>query len=139
MRSLGPHCTALLRLSDTFADDTNQGCVARAVHLTVEYGRHLDATGLPDQAETILHLCLNTATALLGEHHPDTLFTRHALAGVLDQRGQLDAAEAEYRAVHQAYRDLLGEHHPDTLDSRDVLVWIRRRLGKKYPDANSDT
>ena len=138
-RSLGPHCTALLRLSDTFADDTNQGCVARAVHLTVEYGRHLDATGLPDQAETILHLCLNTATALLGEHHPDTLFTRHALAGVLEQRGQLDAAEAEYRAVHQARRDLLGEHHPDTLDSRDVLVWIRRRLGKKYPDANSDT
>jgi len=99
----------------------------------------LGQRGQLDAAEAEYRAVHQARRDLLGEHHPDTLRTRHNLAWVLEQRGQLDAAEAEYRAVHQARRDLLGEHHPHTLDSRDALVWIRRRLGKKYPDADSDT
>jgi hypothetical protein len=63
---------------------------------------------------------------VLGDEHPDTLTTRHELAGVQRARGRLAAAEAEYRAVLDARRRVLGEEHPDTLASRWALILLPR-------------
>ncbi|MFF3326987.1 tetratricopeptide repeat protein [Streptomyces sp. NPDC002889] len=51
---------------------------------------------------------------LLGADHIDTLWTRHNLAWIAGQRGDFNAAEAEYRAVLNGQTHLLGEDHPHT-------------------------
>lgn len=62
---------------------------------------------------------------VLGAEHPATLWTRHNLAGVQAQRGDLAGAEAEYRAVLTGQTRVLGADHPDTLATKDALLALR--------------
>ena len=43
---------------------------------------------------------------------------RYRLAGVLQSQGQLEQAEAEYRAVLATETERLGVDHPDTMVTR---------------------
>ncbi|MGW8971315.1 tetratricopeptide repeat protein [Streptomyces platensis] len=65
---------------------------------------------------------------MLGCDHPHTLYTRHALAWVLGQRGHLAAAEAEYRAALDGQIRLLGEEHPHTRSTSRALGDLLRRI-----------
>ncbi|MCI2424411.1 tetratricopeptide repeat protein, partial [Saccharopolyspora sp. K220] len=71
--------------------------------------------GLMDEAYYAYRTALKVQSRVLGNDHPDTLATRHNLAGVLQGRGELAEAEAEYRAVLRAQQRILGDDHPDTL------------------------
>ncbi|WP_197022518.1 tetratricopeptide repeat protein, partial [Saccharomonospora piscinae] len=57
-------------------------------------------------------------TVTLGAAHPDTLTTRHSLAGTLRDLGLFEEARAECEAVLKARTDLLGPEHPSTLATR---------------------
>src|SRR5664280_2666483 len=48
---------------------------------------------------------------------------RYRLAGVLQSQGQLEQAEAEYRAVLAAETERLGVDHPDTLATRGQVAY----------------
>ncbi|WP_372495587.1 tetratricopeptide repeat protein, partial [Saccharopolyspora soli] len=55
---------------------------------------------------------------------------RHNLAGVLQGRGELAEAEAEYRAVLKTARRVLGDDNPSTLVARGNLASILRARQK---------
>ncbi|MCA6095546.1 tetratricopeptide repeat protein [Streptomyces sp. SCA3-4] len=71
---------------------------------------------------------LEDRARLLGCDHPHTLYTRHALAWVLGQRGDLTAAEAEYRAALEGQTRLLGEDHPHTRSTSRALDDLLLRI-----------
>ncbi|MFD5393442.1 tetratricopeptide repeat protein [Streptomyces sp. NPDC127097] len=71
---------------------------------------------------------LEDRSRTLGRDHPHTLYTRHALAWVLGQRGHLAAAEAEYRAALDGQIRLLGEEHPHTRSTSRALGDLLRRI-----------
>jgi len=70
---------------------------------------------------------LTDRTRVLGADHPDTLGTRHNLAGVQAQRGDLASAETEYRAMLTDRTRVLGADHPNTLNTKDALAALRAR------------
>jgi len=53
----------------------------------------------------------------LGDRHRDTLTSINNLASLLQDNGDLAAAEPLYREALQARRETLGDRHPDTLIS----------------------
>ncbi|MGC5311999.1 hypothetical protein, partial [Micromonospora zamorensis] len=61
-----------------------------------------------EQAETELRALFAARNTMHGEDHPATLATRYSLAGILRDRGELDQAELDYRAVLAAETRLLG-------------------------------
>jgi hypothetical protein len=48
----------------------------------------------------------------------------------LHAQGRLDEAEAEYRAVLEAFTRVLGADHPDTVDTRNNLGVVLETLGR---------
>ena len=61
---------------------------------------------------------------VLGEHHADTLKSRHNLAVVLQEQGKWQQAEEMHKEVLEVMRQVLGEHHPDTLSSLTNLSCV---------------
>src|SRR5664280_1843435 len=56
---------------------------------------------------------------------------RYRLAGVLQSQGQLEQAEAEYRAVLAAETERLGVDHPDTMVTRFELAGVLQQRGDR--------
>ena len=54
---------------------------------------------------------------------------RYRLAGVLQSQGQLEQAEAEYRAVLATETERLGVDHPDTMVTRFELAGVLQQRG----------
>ncbi|GAA3037106.1 hypothetical protein Aglo01_03070 [Actinokineospora globicatena] len=65
-----------------------------------------------------------------GPEHPDTLTSRDNLAQALAAMGRYDEAEAENRAVLEAFTRVLGSEHPYTLSSRENLEDVLNRKHK---------
>ncbi|MFJ7964400.1 tetratricopeptide repeat protein [Streptomyces sp. NPDC096324] len=92
--------------------------------------RHLRAKGLYRQARGELEAILAHQRVVLGDTHPDTLSTRHSLAGVLQDLGEVEQAGSELEAVLAHERVALGDTHPDTLITRHNLAGVLRDLGE---------
>ncbi|MFD4138435.1 FxSxx-COOH system tetratricopeptide repeat protein [Streptomyces sp. NPDC058572] len=61
----------------------------------------------------------------LGEEHPDTLHSTHALAVALYDLGRIAEARRMHEDTLERRRRVLGEDHPDTLQSaRDIAVTL---------------
>ena len=67
---------------------------------------------------------------VLGEDHPDTLWSAHNLAADLRQLGEVEAARELDEDTLARRRRVLGEDHPDTLWSADNLAVDLRHLGE---------
>ncbi|MFF1325742.1 GvpL/GvpF family gas vesicle protein [Streptomyces chartreusis] len=67
----------------------------------------------------------------LGADHPDTLTTRNNLAVVRVQRGDLEGAEADCRAVLADRTRTLGADHRDSGDSQRALDVLSRDVGDR--------
>jgi tetratricopeptide (TPR) repeat protein len=83
-------------------------------------------------AEDLARECIGAAGPL-GPDHPIVLTVRHELGGVLRERGQPAAAEAEYREVLEARAGLLGADHPatfGTLRQMSGALWDLDRLAE---------
>ena len=72
------------------------------------------------------------ALALLAAtpEHPDTLASRHNLAQALADLGWPEEAEAEHRAVLEAWTRVLGPEHPRVLTGRANLAQVLADLGR---------
>src|SRR5205807_581456 len=74
---------------------------------------------------------------VLGPEHPDTLFTRNNLAGVLDDQGKYAEAEAQDRELIKIEERVMGPEHPDTLWSRNNLA-VALNDQSKYGEAEAE-
>ncbi|MFF1768429.1 tetratricopeptide repeat protein [Streptomyces sp. NPDC058249] len=92
--------------------------------------RHLRVKGLYGQARGELEAVLAHRRVSLGDTHPSTLATRHNLAGVLRELGEVERARGELEAVLAHWRDALGDNHPSTLSARHSLALVLRGLGE---------
>ena len=91
--------------------------------------RYLQSQGMFEQACQQLQHVLAVRRRLLGEEHPDTLSTRHNLAGVLHDQGHLVPARAEYEQVWAARRRLQGGQEADTLTAQHELARVLHDQG----------
>ncbi|MFJ5643093.1 tetratricopeptide repeat protein [Streptomyces sp. NPDC093223] len=92
--------------------------------------RHLHVKGLYGRARSEYEAVLAHERDVLGDTHPDTLITRHDLAGVLRDLGEVEGARSEYEAVLAHERDVLSDTHPITLITRHDLAGVLRDLGQ---------
>ena len=66
---------------------------------------------------------------VLGADHPDTLATRHNLAGVIADAGDLVEARRRDEELLADRVRVLGADHPDTLTTRYNLAWVAGQAG----------
>ena len=111
--------------------------------------------GLYDAALPLQKRALATRRRVLGEDHPDTLFSINNMGSLLQDQGKLSEAEHYIRESLEKSRRVLGEEHLDTLLSisnlsvlllyegklgeaesyvREALEKRRRVLGEDHPD-----
>ena len=90
---------------------------------------HASDLGLPYEALT-LDVAVDALEGLLGPDHPDTLASRHNLAGAYREAGRLTEAIALYEQVLTDRIRVLGEDHPDTLASRHNLAYSYHAAGR---------
>ncbi|HEY1239847.1 MAG TPA: serine/threonine-protein kinase [Bryobacteraceae bacterium] len=86
--------------------------------------------GLYPEAQRQMERALALRRSLLGEAHPDTIFSLNNLGLVYLREGKYVAAEPLLRRAVEVRRRLLGEEHPDTLVSLDNLTELYQRQGK---------
>ena len=126
--ALAPHVFHVLQHLET-AKGCDSDVAAGACRAATLAARCHFGSGLYEQAETELRLVLKLACPLLGEQHYEVLATRHQLARVLHERGQLAQAAAELEIVLKARRRTLGEERRATLATRNQLAWTLRGQG----------
>ena len=90
---------------------------------------HASDLGLPYEALT-LDVAVDALERLLGPDHPDTLVSRHNLAGAYQKAGRLTEAIALYEQVLTDHTRVLGQDHPHTLTSRHNLAYAYQEAGR---------
>jgi tetratricopeptide (TPR) repeat protein len=127
-RLLQPHALDLFhRATTTDLPGQRVKDAARAANFAARY---LQVKGLFRQASSELEAVLAHGREIRGDTHLDTLTTRHNLAVVLCDLGELDRARGELESVLAHRCDILGGTHPDTLTTRHNLAWVLRELGE---------
>jgi tetratricopeptide (TPR) repeat protein len=128
-QAITPHAAYLLRMIAT-ADRTPDQIVEQSCHAATLAARYLHARGLYGPAHLEYRAVLDIAGRVLGDEHPDTLDCQRRLAGLIQDQGDLTAAESEFRTVLASQRRVIGEEHPDTLITRHVLAIVLRDRGE---------
>jgi tetratricopeptide (TPR) repeat protein len=82
------------------------------------------------EAQALLLKALEVRRRVLGEEHPDTLFSINNLAMLYRTGGQLDKAEPLLLKALEVRRRVLGEEHPNTLNSMNNLAVLYRDQGQ---------
>ena len=83
--------------------------------------RNATNLGMPQLALTLTD-SVTQARDSLGPEHPDTLASRHNLAGAYHDAGNLDEAIKLFEQSFKESVRILGPHHPHTLTSRHNLA-----------------
>jgi tetratricopeptide (TPR) repeat protein len=78
--------------------------------------------------------CLALRRDVLGERHPDTIFSMASLAVTYHAQGRYDEDEKISVEVLALRRDVLGERHPDTISSMASLATTYHAQGR-YDEA----
>ncbi|HSO24924.1 MAG TPA: tetratricopeptide repeat protein, partial [Chondromyces sp.] len=94
--------------------------------LAVQYGTLV----LYDKAMPLQERALATRRQVLGEEHPDTLYSISQMGILLQGMGKLDEAEQYYREALEKRRRVLGNEHPDTLISISNMDFLFQSQGK---------
>jgi eukaryotic-like serine/threonine-protein kinase len=92
--------------------------------LLQSFAASLRKVGLHGRAETAQLEALTIRSQHLGDNHPDTLTSRHALGLLRNDQGQIDEALSLLEAVSQGRLEQLGETHPTTLESVQSLALV---------------
>ncbi|KAJ6547814.1 hypothetical protein DFH09DRAFT_1505800 [Mycena vulgaris] len=82
------------------------------------------------KAEELKVVVLEKRRKILGENHPDTLWTMGSLASTYYNLGKLMEAEELEVVVLEKWRKILGENHPDSLHAMANLAITYHDLGK---------
>ena len=91
--------------------------------------RNATDLGMPQLALTLTD-SVTQAKDTLGPDHPDTLASRHNLAGAYHDAGKLDEAINLFEQSFKESARILGPHHPNTLTSRNDLAGAYHDAGK---------
>ena len=91
--------------------------------------RNATDLGMPQLALTLTD-SVTQARDTLGPDHPDTLASRHNLAGAYHDAGKLDEAINLFEQSFKECARILGPHHPNTLTSRNDLAGAYHDAGK---------
>nr|BEK63326.1 tetratricopeptide repeat protein [Kitasatospora purpeofusca] len=127
-RSLAPHILDAFERADLAGlDETTLLDLTLAVNVA---GRQLVTDGLHAQARTVLEAVRAAGSEHVGPTHPHTLITRHNLALVLRELGELVLARAEFEALLEVRRSLGGDTHVETLNTRHELASVLRDQGE---------
>ncbi|TQM82448.1 NB-ARC domain-containing protein [Saccharothrix saharensis] len=118
-----PHARALL---DHTHPDTDTEPLCR---LANDLGVYLDGQGDTTTAITLHTRAAHSHQRLRGPDHPDTLASRHNLAGAYESAGDLGRAIPLYEAVLADVERVLGPDHPSTLASRNNLAYAYHAAG----------
>jgi tetratricopeptide (TPR) repeat protein len=78
--------------------------------------------GVYPEAQRQIERALDLRRRVLGERHPDTLFSSNSLATVLERQGRFAQAEPLYSQVLELRRRVLGIEHPRTLKTMYSLA-----------------
>ncbi|KAK4077629.1 hypothetical protein Purlil1_12267 [Purpureocillium lilacinum] len=155
-RELWGECERYLRHAQRAAEwATLCGLEVEAAALLSRLSDYLYDRGRWSEKEPIDETAYEYRNKVLGEKHPDTIWSMAVLATTYHAQGRYDAAEKIYVDVLALRRDVLGDKHPDTIWSMaelaatyhtqgkydaaekiyvDVLALRRDVLGDKHPD-----
>ncbi|KAH7459878.1 hypothetical protein FOMA001_g19859 [Fusarium oxysporum f. sp. matthiolae] len=123
--------------------------------LLKKVSRFLHDRGRWREKESVDNRAWNLQRGVLGEKHPDTIWSMASLAATYDRQGRYNEAERLKDEALDLRREVLGEKHPDTIWSmaslaatyhaqgryheaegiyQEVLELRRAVLGEKHPD-----
>jgi hypothetical protein len=85
-------------------------------------------TVAPQRGEELFRALLSIQQTVLGQDNRVTLQTRHSLAVLLYERGDLLGARDEYRILLDTQRTLFGNDDRDTLRTRSTLALLLHDL-----------
>ncbi|GIF81653.1 hypothetical protein Cba03nite_30020 [Catellatospora bangladeshensis] len=111
-RLLTPHCLHLRRLVSS-APPADLATMHACADIAEQAARYLSATGRYEEAATEFDAILRLRARCSGSP-ASTLRTRHLIAETLRERGRLDEAEREFRAIYRQRHDLLRDVPEDT-------------------------
>jgi hypothetical protein len=74
---------------------------------------------------------------VLGDDHPDALWSMNSLAEIRRALGDLQGAHDLHEQTLSARRRVLGNDHPDTLSSMEKLAVVRRKLEGQEAELDS--
>ncbi|WP_326658752.1 tetratricopeptide repeat protein [Streptomyces canus] len=92
-------------------------------------GTSLGETGQISAARAHYQHITNTATARLGENHPDTLTAQSNLALWRGQMGDVTGSAESFTDLHKRMVRVLGRNHRDTLNVQGHLAALRGQAG----------
>jgi tetratricopeptide (TPR) repeat protein len=102
-----------------------------AIRLTI--GSAYRALGEYAEAQKHLLRSVQLRTSKLGADHPNTLTTKHNLAGLYKDQGKYAPAERLYKEVLAVRTTKLGADHPNTLATKNNLAVLYQNQGKYAP------
>lgn len=82
------------------------------------------------EALVLLNDVYRKREASLGNNHPSTLDTLHALAAILEMQGKYEEALEKHHSVLSQQKESLGNTHYSTLDTMNSIARIEERLGR---------
>ena len=97
--------------------------------LLQSFADSLRSIGLHGRAEIAQLEALALRSHHLGDNHPETLTSRHALGLLRNDQGNLDEALELIEAVNQARLEELGQKDPATLEAMESLALVHIGLG----------
>ncbi|MEK2492751.1 tetratricopeptide repeat protein [Kitasatospora purpeofusca] len=126
LRSLAPHILDAFEQADLAGlEESTLLELALAVNVA---GRQLLTDGLRAQARSVFEALRAAECEYVEPAHPCTFITRHNLALVLRDQGDLAQAREELEAVLAVETERLGADHPDTRITRRSLAGVVRLL-----------
>ncbi|KAL7940503.1 Tetratricopeptide repeat domain-containing protein [Trichoderma barbatum] len=105
--------------------------------------KEVQTSTLLSRREPVDRRVLDLRGEVLGEKHPDTIWSIADLAATYYAQGRYNEAEGIYMQALNLRQEVLGEKHPDTIRSRydeakgiykQALDLRREVLGEKHPD-----
>jgi tetratricopeptide (TPR) repeat protein len=82
------------------------------------------------EATTVYREVLELRERILGRDHPDTLAAMNNLAAVLQDQGDLSAAQSLHEQTYVSCQRVLGPDHPSTLATMNNLAAVLQDLGR---------
>ena len=126
-RQLLPHVLAVTDPARGADPDTDTDAVPWLLNRAATY---LHTRGEPRPARVLLERAHQLYLDMLGEDHPDTLFSANELAGGLGALGEYQRARALNEDTLARRRRVLGEDHPETSRTASNLAHNLSRLGE---------
>lgn len=106
---VAPHCTFLLHsIHEGLTPDLPEEVVDQVASAAMQAAHYLYARDLPEEADAEFRAILETYELLTSSNTAGILGAREERACILRDRGYLEAAERELRAVYEARREFLS-------------------------------